>query len=41
MNQQMMSKLAEKATPEMAKQMGGEQAQAAMTQQGLPPQMTN
>ena len=35
MNQQMMGKLAEKAVPEMAKQMGGE------TQQAPPPQMAN
>ena len=35
MNQQMMGKLAEKATPEMVKQMGGE------TQQAPPPQMAN
>ena len=33
MNQQMMQSIAEKATPEMAKQMGGEQAQQMMTQQ--------
>ncbi len=35
MNQQMMQSIAEKATPEMAKQMGGE------AQQSPPPQMTN
>jgi hypothetical protein len=35
MNQQMMGKLAEKAVPEMAKQMGGE------AQQAPPPQMAN
>ena len=33
MNQQMMQSIAEKATPEMAKQMGAEQ--------GPPPEMTN
>jgi hypothetical protein len=41
MNQQMMQSIAEKATPEMAKQMGGEQAQQMMAQQQGPPQMTN